>query len=88
MARLETGIHGLNVRVTVFMAHDCDCAAAQIPNRRVAGTIAIKVQTASRRHVYQRIALHYQIKQQRRNRQQVRTILKRNLKVAVSIQHR
>jgi len=88
MARLGTGTHGLNVRVTVLMAHDCDCAAALTPNRRVAGTIAIRLQTASRKHVYQRVALQHQRKQQRRNQQQVRTILERNLKFTVFIPHR
>jgi len=61
MVRLGTGIHGLNVKATVLMAYDCDCAAAQIPNRRVAGTIAIKLQTASRKHVCPLDALQHRI---------------------------
>ena len=71
MARLGTGIHGLNVKAPVIMAHDCDCAAAQIPNPCVAVTIAIKVQTASRNPVCHLAALQHQRKQRRRNQQQV-----------------
>ena len=76
MARLGIGTHGLNARVTVPMAHDCDCAAAQIPNPLVAGTIATKLQTASRKPVCQLDAQPWR-KQQQRYRQQVRTILER-----------
>ena len=60
MARLEIGTHGLNVKATVHMAADRAFAVAQIPDPRVAGPTATKLQLESQKRVFQQIALQLQ----------------------------